>query len=378
MRTTGVRTIRTERMSRQSRLAGVDIFRGLAVYAVVLVHSDEGIVTSPNGWPGVLQFANFAVPFFLAASFYFAISRLYQTRSSFRLAARLSRLVVPYAFWTVAYLSYKAAKYGLSRNFEQLSEIWQDPLAIVFLGGAAFHLYFLPLLLSGTVLIKPLERFIQKCRQPLLLSLLCAVSLLVYQLLISTGNAFELGPNTAFQGFLGQTSLSNQNPIVRLLLVQLAWIIRCFPYLSIAMLLNYVAIDKLLARVALSSCLWLVVAFGAVNTAGEALLPEAVCELTSGYCGLLLAIALSTVLSHKIKYHWAISSLSLCSFGIYLLHLFVVEGVQIVGLRLQPEFLSQLSALGLMALALVNFAISWLISAALMKCRRLSKLMFGT
>lgn len=364
-------------MRQKARLVGVDIFRGFAVYAVVLLHSDEGVIALPPGWPWVLRFAGFAVPFFLATSFYFAIDPIYQARKYFRLKARLWRLAVPYAFWTVAYLSYKAAKYWVSQDFEQLREIWHDPVAIIFLGGAAFHLYFLPLLLAGTVLIEPLRDWIKKCRQPFVLGLFCIASLLLYELILGTGNAFELGPNTAFKTLVEQTFLSNQNPIVRLLLVQIAWIVRCLPYLSMAVLLSYVGIDQRLSKLNWVGRLGLVVAFGIVNTVGGYFLPAAIQELGQGYCGLLLAIALSTALSPKIREHPAISSLSVCSFGIYLLHLFVVEGFQIVGPRLYPGFINQFSALGLMALALASFVISWLITAGFTRSRILSRLMFG-
>ena len=69
---------------------------------------------------------------------------------------------------------------------------------------------------------------------------LCILSLGIYELLLVSGNAFKLGPNIAFQALLASIyPEGNQNPLIRLLLVELSWIIRCLPYIFIAMLLNY-------------------------------------------------------------------------------------------------------------------------------------------
>ena len=148
-------------MEKKLRLTGVDMFRGIAVYAVVILHSDEGISVHPPIWEFIVKFSNFAVPFFLATSFYLAIKKLYISGSKYKLKPRLSRLLIPYGFWTLVYLLYKALKYLVDNELDRLNSLFQDPVALIFLGGAAFHLYFLPLLFAGTINVKISELLIK-------------------------------------------------------------------------------------------------------------------------------------------------------------------------------------------------------------------------
>ena len=83
-------------MKRQQRLIGIDLFRGLAVLAVAILHVVEGgSIDSISGWRQITDFALFAVPFFLALSFYLAIEKLYLSPQPYPLGARLTRLLVP-------------------------------------------------------------------------------------------------------------------------------------------------------------------------------------------------------------------------------------------------------------------------------------------
>ena len=149
-------------MEKKLRLTGIDLLRGIATYAVVILHSDEGIVVEPPGWAAVVQFSGFAVPFFLATSFYLATDRLYVSDRPSNLKLRLTRLLIPYGFWSIIYILQKIVKYALKNDFDKLLELFQDPIALIFFGGAAFHLYFLPLLLAGTFANQWAERLIKK------------------------------------------------------------------------------------------------------------------------------------------------------------------------------------------------------------------------
>ena len=97
--------VNTENRTEKTRLTGVDLFRGIAVLAVIILHSDEGISTSPQGWETILEFSGFAVPFFLAASFYLAFTKIYVNKGNFVLKERLVRLLTPYLFWTIFFAS---------------------------------------------------------------------------------------------------------------------------------------------------------------------------------------------------------------------------------------------------------------------------------
>ncbi|MEO0769602.1 MAG: hypothetical protein AAFY72_09240, partial [Cyanobacteria bacterium J06649_4] len=50
----------------KQRLVGLDLFRIIAMVAVILLHVDEGksIEQLPTMWPTFTNFASFAVPFF--------------------------------------------------------------------------------------------------------------------------------------------------------------------------------------------------------------------------------------------------------------------------------------------------------------------------
>lgn len=67
-------------MKEKQHLIGIDVSRALAAYAVILVHSGDYTWGIPvdEGVPTFRAFFYFAVPFFLAVSFFF-MSRRYGT-----------------------------------------------------------------------------------------------------------------------------------------------------------------------------------------------------------------------------------------------------------------------------------------------------------
>lgn len=83
-------------MEQKPRLIGIDLLRGIAIYAVVILHLDEVILERHPSWTVITQFASFAVPFFLAASFYLSGDRLYVSDRPYNLELRLARVLVSY------------------------------------------------------------------------------------------------------------------------------------------------------------------------------------------------------------------------------------------------------------------------------------------
>lgn len=361
-------------MVKKQRLTGIDLLRGLAIYAVVILHSDEGILVKPMGWAAILQFSSFAVPFFLATSFYLIINKLYVSGSQFPWKTRLTRLLIPYGFWSFVYLLQKSIKYLSKHEIDKLIHLFQDPVSLIFFGGSAFHLYFLPLLLSGTVLIKTVEFLIKRNFKLTTLILGLLVSTFIYEILLLTGNSFQIGSSIAFQTLIENTIPSgNQNPILRLFLGELALIIRCLPYIFMAMVLNHHSISKKLLYFSSSSTVVLGFIFVSINIYGNLFVPEALYEVASGYTALLFAISLST----NLKENGIIANLGSCSFGIYLLHLLLVEVFQSLGNKFYAVTKIPVSTLTLLTTSILIFLLSWVATYLLMKKKSVAKFMFG-
>ncbi|MBE9166069.1 acyltransferase family protein [Pleurocapsales cyanobacterium LEGE 06147] len=356
-------------MLKQQRLTGVDLFRGIAVYAVIILHSDEGIPVLPAGWAQILEFSCFAVPFFLATSFYLAIAKIYAS-GRFQLNLRLQRLLIPYAFWSVFYLCYKAAKYLVSNQPERLYVLSQDPFALIFCGGAAFHLYFLSLLITGTILIKFVEIWIKNKIELKVLTSLFVLSLIGYEILIVSDNNFSNISGVAFQSLLNSILPSgNFNPLLRLILVVFAWTIRCLPYIFLALLLNHPRLSQYLPRFNRKNAIALLLIFLTLNIFGNYFLPQGIEEVIIGYAALLSAIYLSVILPESLM----ILNLGVCSFGIYLIHLLIVEIFQMVSKRVYPILLTQPSLFSLLIVVTLTFLISWMLTSISLKRQLVSR-----
>lgn len=363
-------------MIKKTRLIGLDLFRGVAVYAVIVLHSDETVSISPWGWPFILEFSKFAVPFFLAAAFYLNFQKIYsQPATPFPLASRSLRLLIPYGIWSLVYLLYKAAKYILEGDASKISSLFQDPFSIIFTGGAAFHLYFLPLLVAGSILVKVMYPLAHRQIRVWQISLVCLLSLITYQWLLSSGNEFNNGQGSAFLG-LFDIMLSDPldvNPLFRAVAVFVAWLVRCWPYVSIAMLLNHPFIVEKLSEFKGNYLVITIILFFLINSLGSYVLPKAIYEVGRGY----ITLALSILLSKKLRHQSWIQSLSDCSFGIYLMHLLFVESVYIILARLLPSWNSMVSIQSLLLIAFLVLILSWSITYFLRLNPRISRVLFG-
>ncbi|MDJ0732791.1 MAG: acyltransferase [Nostocaceae cyanobacterium] len=363
-------------MQPKIRLNGIDLLRCIAILAVIILHADEGISTHPQLWTKILEFSGFAVPFFLATSFYLTFNKIYKTQGQYSLAQRLKRLLIPYLFWTGVYVGYKLFKYVLQNEIGNISKLFQDPVALIFFGSAAFQLYFLPLLASGTIIVKPISSLVKKQINIKYLALLSILSLGLYQTLILSGNSFEIRSSIAFQDLLNNPYFFQfqDNQILRIFLVAIAMIVRCLPYIFIAMFLSHPQIQKkILQKQSILLTTLLTIMFLTVNTFGSSLLPQAIHELSRGYLALLLGIQASNYL----KPNKLINNLSICSFGIYLIHLLFVETFQILESRIYPGGMFRVSTPNLLIFALLTLAFSWIATDILMGKKSLARLMFG-
>lgn len=358
-------------MGSQQRLAGLDLFRGLAIYAVILVHIDEGVNALAPSWIKITEFAAFNVPFFLAAAFYLAIYKLYTSGGSYLLRPRLARLLFPYAIWSAFYLIYKSTKYLATGEIKSIADLFQDPLSLVFLGGASYHLYFLPLLASGTLLVKFTEFLIKRNISLLGIGAMSLASILLYETILITGNGLRNPPNVAFESLLGIVfPEGNSNPLLRLFLVGSFWVFRCLPYIMVAMFLAYPVVNKWFFKYVTKHPIIWVLIFIVFNLLGSLVVSPGVEEVVRGYTALIAAIAISSVL----KENPLLKNIGLCSFGIYLIHIFFTEIFQSIAVRLFPNYVNSPSTSFLLAASILVFLASWATTALLRRNKLLSRI----
>ncbi len=360
-------------MNKPIRLTGIDLCRGLAAFAVILVHSGDetwGIPISDRA----IQFRYlfyFAVPFFLAASFYFSTKKLPLNISISFWQKKFSRIIIPYLVWSLFYVISKTAIFLLTHNNSQIQQLLSDPLAITFLGAASYHLYFLPLLFSGTLLL-PLANYFNRQQNSLtLLFLFSGLSLIIYQLLLASNNSFDLGNYTAFPNILKLISTTSWlDSSFRIILVNLAWIVRCLPYFFIAMLINQL-FKKYNCQLFYRQPVIILIFFSFlyVNIIGNNFLPKAVSEIAIAFLLLLLGISISP----SLKNNTLISNLGLCSFGIYLIHPFVKSAIEIIIVKLIPQLTQSISVISMLVYSIFTFLVSWLLIAILLKNKAFCK-----
>jgi hypothetical protein len=175
--------------------------------------------------------------------------------------------------------------FSVSHQSERLQQLFQDPLAIIFFGGASYHLYFLSLLFTGSFSIV-IAYYLVKQRVDLkVIIFLLVLSLVIYQLNLDSGNAFQLGSYTAFQNFLNSVFVDGIGyHFLRIIFVQIAFMIRCLPHLFAAMSLQYILLGdrpiKLQNSLMMSACLGI---FFFANTWAKELIPSALNEILLGF-----------------------------------------------------------------------------------------------
>jgi len=390
---------KTTKIVMKQRIIGLDLLRGVAAYAVVVIHTGKLMIYSgfpTNEWTAALtEISRFAVPFFLAISFYFMIRKLYTTASHsswvFQLKSKWHRLLVPYLCWSTIYLSLRLLK-ALGRP-DGLGQLFQDPVMIIFLGGASIHLYFLPLLFLGSFLLIIPEYLARRQRQVNInintIILMFVSSMVVYELIIVSGNDFQFGSNcledtsscsVAFQSLLGFALPSaKNNQLLRLVLVALAWFAQCLPYIFMAMAFNHPAIEKKIRipskhYVFFSTCLIVLLSiFWVISTYKVMYFPRSLYELIIAFSWLIVGI----YLSKKMKDNWIVNNLGTCSFGIYLMHYLILVIYTTLIDKLANGFLKISPTLTMLILATLSFGTSWVITSLFMHKKATSKILFG-
>jgi peptidoglycan/LPS O-acetylase OafA/YrhL len=342
---------RHESPTRKPRLAGLDLCRGVAAFAVVILHADESMTAQPAGWSEILSLASFAVPFFLATSFYLIIQKLTTSHKPIAWQTRLMRLLIPYGFWSVLYLGLNILRLMLKHYPDPLHKALTDPFGLVFLGRAGFHLYFIPLLIIGTLIIIAMQPLIRRQSSLLTRGGWVIASILIYQ----SYRLFMLD---------GTAEISIFGDILALI----GYAVRCLPYIAIALLLAHPDVQPKLFN--FTATFTSLTVFVLLNLSSLPLVLQAAYEPLTGFSALVFALSIS----HQLKGNRLIAQMGQYSFGIYLMHLAVVEVCWSIIQRIGRTTDSIVVPLGV---AVLGFTISWWITSQLIKQKGLAKIMFG-
>ena len=383
------KNLNKKNIQNQSKYLGIELLRGLSVLAVVMLHSGDktwGIV-SP-GAKILRDWIDFPVPFFLAASFYFATRKLISEKSNTRtkgdfILDRCQRMLIPLLVWTVIYIISKAVLYRLGGQMDSLEELLKDPLSIIFFGGASYHLYFIPWLFWGSLLILLFQYF--QFRWNLFNSIVFfIISCLTSEWILDSGNDFLLGPNVAFQAMLSDKIPElNQIVIVRLLLVIIAWIINSLPYIFASITLNklLVSITKKSQQVSVLSkqsrylfqllSIYLIMSFIAKFSSFRTLE-----NVSFAFALLIIGLIISTLIQFRLASS-IVSDLGDSSFGIYLLHPFILQFVELVVRQSSLIAMDNVTIFSILAIAIPTFLITWLTVTIIRTNQTLSKYAFG-
>ncbi len=232
--------------------------------------------------------------------------------------------MIPYALWSLIYLAVRAFKFA--KTPEGIGLLSQDPIFLVFLGGAAIHLYFLPLLFTGSLLVPLLKSPALKQQGWVVLLLVGSL----YELLFVTGNSFDLGVNCLQQPQGCSVALTSifqaapglKHPLTRLLSVEFLWTIRCAMFIAASAVLHQPSVQKRLQKC--PHWLWggifgLALLGGLLEHFKVAYFPLSLYELGVGYGPLLWGIALSRSSPNALTLRFGNAS-----FGIYLVHYLIL------------------------------------------------------
>lgn len=144
--------------SKKQYIVAVDALRILSILAVILIHtSTKTLAISSNALqkiPFTLflnQISRFAVPlFFMISGFVLELNNHFEESYSTYLKKRLSRIFIPYIFWSAIYYFFVYSKYH-SHNF--IDSLVQ--------GDASYQLYFIPAILISYLIFPIIHRYLK-------------------------------------------------------------------------------------------------------------------------------------------------------------------------------------------------------------------------
>jgi probable poly-beta-1,6-N-acetyl-D-glucosamine export protein len=140
----------------ENRDLSFDAFRGLAIIAVVAIHAIYlgGFPHNP-GFLYYRQLLNFCIPVFFFMSGHWASKKPIESLGDYKtfLTRKLSRIFVPYLFWSSLILGYSAVKTG---NVDGYKTVF-----LLLTGGACMGYYFV-IVIAQLYILTPLLPYINR------------------------------------------------------------------------------------------------------------------------------------------------------------------------------------------------------------------------
>ncbi|HYW21503.1 MAG TPA: acyltransferase [Nodularia sp. (in: cyanobacteria)] len=343
-------------MKDSSRQWGIDLARIISTYGIVLIHSG-GYAASDNLAIKLQAFFRFALPFFIAASFYLLFNKKKEYKLFKLISSRWNRLVIPYLVWSLIYLIVRVIKALIISNNPDLLTLFQDPFSLIFFGSSALHLYFLPLLFTGNLFAILINNYTTNFKNSFILFF---ISLTIYNIVLQYSTHFSM-KWVKFYDVFYSLQISSLQPLSKLLLIQGWFILICLPYIFFArMIYTYPYNNPFHVKIQKYCSPLLILLFLCIILFGRILSPVFITEPIFG-C-MLLIVALNFSISPSSSFMKNILlNLSEASFGIYLIHHLIVNFSQLLIYKIYPNFLDQISIFSLLVFSVSGFLISWLV-----------------
>lgn len=340
------------------RLLGLDLFRVVAAFGVIVAHSLVGEPWSEATTQFKLFFRQFNIPFFLATSFFLLVPKLEQRSVRTFFGPRWRRLIVPYLSWSAVYLALRGGLYIASGQRGKLAEMFGDPIGLLFFGKAAVHLYFLPLLFFGEIVALGLVRSLgRRAAKPAMVAVILAI-------------AIGLTRFRNYDSHLADLALWRRVPL------QLAdFLVRTLPYIAMSLVLALPAIRRRVETMGVKAGGILTaigLACGFLSWRGLIPLPQTTIEVIIAFPLMLGSFAFSPF----IRPSRILTVLTDCRFGIYLAHPLIIETVELVYKR--SHLRGQLVTLPrFLSFILLIFGLAWLFVYVTMQSRTLARFLYG-
>lgn len=333
----------------------LDLMRLVASFGVITIHC----APRTSGADFVCDlFSNVCVPFFLLSSLVlFWREAAADGASGHALRRRVPRLLLPYLSWSAIYLAARGLKFLLSgQSLHTLFNAEEAP-ALLFCGGAAVQLYFLPVLLLGLVLAWALQHVLprKKTARTACLAALAAA-----------GAVLLLAPSS-IADLLAGVRLPHA---AVLYLDWLGWLLA--PVASAALLAE--GWPQIRAH-ALSG--WAVLALA---TLADVLLVAQVVPHAWRFHSFVLAVLL-VVAAERLRRPFPASEFTglvlRSGFGIFLVHHLVLEGIELFSQRTGRAWSEPYSLLSLILVCGATFVVSLAFTLVVSRQRLLARALLG-